>query len=100
MPPGRGKKLEKKPSDYMKENIHITTGGVAWEPVILFAREVPGADRVRYAMVSPYQPYPEEVVTTDNLDISARDRKMLFQTNAGAGFGIWPEIRRPFSRPV
>ena len=44
---GRGAlQLRKRPSDYMKENIYITTSGMAWEPAILFAQSVLGADRV------------------------------------------------------
>ena len=88
VPSGRGKKLAKKPSDYMQENIYITTSGVAWEPAILFAQQVLGADRVLYAMDYPYQPYPEEVVATDNLKISARDKKLLYQQNAETVFNL------------
>ncbi len=88
VPSGRGKKLEKKPSEYMKENIYITNSGVAWEPAITFAQEVLGANRVLYAMDYPYQAYPEEVAALDNLNISDSDKMKFFQSNAESVFGL------------
>jgi 2,3-dihydroxybenzoate decarboxylase len=82
------KPLKKKPSDYMKENFYVTTSGMAWEPVILYARSVLGANRVLYAMDYPYQYVPNEVAVTDNLPISAADKKLLYQTNAERVFRL------------
>ena len=82
------KKLNKKPSDYMRENIYITTSGMAWEPAIKFTQDVLGMDRVLYAMDYPYQFIKAEVDITDNLKISAAARKKLFQSNAEKVFSI------------
>jgi len=82
------KPLKKKPSDYMKENVYVTTSGMAWEPVIMYARSVLGADRVLYAMDYPYQYVPEEVEVTDSLPISDEEKKALYQTNAERVFGL------------
>lgn len=82
------KPLSKKPSDYMKENVYVTTSGMAWEPPIMYARSVLGADRVLYAMDYPYQYVIEEVAVTDNLPISAQEKKALYQTNAEMLFGL------------
>jgi 5-carboxyvanillate decarboxylase len=49
------KPLKKRPSDYLRENVWITTSGMAWEPAIMFVRSVIGADHVMYAMDYPYQ---------------------------------------------
>ena len=81
-------KLQKKPSDYIKENIYVTTSGMAWEPPILYAQSVLGVDRVLYAMDYPYQFVPEEVKVTDDLPISDADKKKLYQTNAEQVFGL------------
>ncbi|HEX5418970.1 MAG TPA: amidohydrolase family protein [Gammaproteobacteria bacterium] len=80
--------LEKKPSDYMRENIYVTTSGMAWEPAIMYARSVLGADRVLYAMDYPYQYIREEVAVTDNLPITAEEKKALYQLNAERVFGL------------
>ncbi|HEY3837546.1 MAG TPA: amidohydrolase family protein [Bryobacteraceae bacterium] len=82
------RKLERKPSDYIRENIWITTSGMAWEPPILYAQSVLGADRVLYAMDYPYQFVPEEVAVTDNLPIPDADKMKLYQTNAEAVFKL------------
>lgn len=82
------KKLQRKPSEYFKENVYITTSGMAWEPPILYAQSVLGVERVMYAMDYPYQFVPEEVAVTDNLPISPDDKKKLYQTNAERVFRL------------
>jgi len=61
---------------------------MAWAPVITFLQSVLGMDRVLYAMDYPYQYEPSEVTATDNVPISAIDRKKLFQTNAEQLFAL------------
>lgn len=85
--PGVGP-LQRKPSEYFRDNVYVTTSGMAWEPVILFAQSVLGVDHVLYAMDYPYQFIPEEVQVTDNLPISEADKKKLYQTNAETVFGL------------
>lgn len=82
------KKLERKPSDYLKENIYVTTSGMAWGPPILYAQSVLGVDRVLYAMDYPYQFVPAEVQVTDDLPISPADKKKLYQENAERVFSL------------
>jgi 5-carboxyvanillate decarboxylase len=81
-------KLKKKPSDYMKENIYVTTSGMAWQPPILFCQEVLGVDRVLYAMDYPYQFVPGDVKVTDDLPISDTDKKKLYQSNVEKVFNL------------
>lgn len=83
-----GTRLKKKISDYMKENIYITTSGMAWPPAIMFAQEVLGVDRVLYAMDYPYQFDLEEVKATDAIPISDEDKKKLYQLNAEKIFSL------------
>jgi 5-carboxyvanillate decarboxylase len=76
------KPLKKKPSDYLKENFHITNSGVAWEPGVKFCQDVVGVDRVLYAMDYPYQHSIQEVHILDGMDMAADVKKAFFQTNA------------------
>jgi len=80
--------LRKKPSDYLKENIWVTTSGMQWAPAIKFCLEVLGEDRVMYAMDYPYQFVPEEVKVTDELAVSASVKKKLYQSNAERVFRL------------
>jgi 2,3-dihydroxybenzoate decarboxylase len=82
------KPIQKKPSDYLRENFYITNSGVAWEPAIKFAQQVVGVDRVLYAMDYPYQHQVDEVIAMDNMSMSAEDKKKFFQTNAETVFKI------------
>ena len=82
------KKLNRRPSEYLKENFYVTTSGMAWEPPILYAISVLGIDRVMYAMDYPYQFVPEEVRVTDELPISDVDKKKLYQSTAERVFKL------------
>lgn len=74
--------LARKPSDYLRENVYVTTSGMAWEPAIMFARQVLGADRVLYAMDYPYQYVLDEVAVTDGLPMTDEEKRALYATNA------------------
>lgn len=82
------KKLERKPSEYLKENVVVTTSGMAWQPPILYAQSVLGVDRVLYAMDYPYQFVPDEVKVTDNLPVSPEGLRKFYQTNAERIFSL------------
>jgi 5-carboxyvanillate decarboxylase len=82
------KPLQRKPSDYLRENVSVTNSGVAWEPAIMFCRSVLGADRVMYAMDYPYQFVREEVLVSDALPITPAEKKQYFQGNAERVFRL------------
>jgi 2,3-dihydroxybenzoate decarboxylase len=82
------KPVKRKPSEYLRENVWVTTSGVAWAPAIMFCREVLGPDRVLYAMDYPYQYVPDEVTAHENLPLSEQERADLFQRNAERVFGL------------
>jgi 5-carboxyvanillate decarboxylase len=76
------KPLQRKVSDYLRENVWVTTSGMPWAPAIMFCREVLGADRVLYAMDYPYQYAPDEVTAQDELPLGTAGLKAFFQTTA------------------
>jgi 2,3-dihydroxybenzoate decarboxylase len=80
--------LKKKVSDYMRENVLVTSSGMPAEAPIRYSQEVLGVDRVMYAMDYPYQYVPEEVTMQDNMAISDEAKKKFFQTNAERVFKI------------
>jgi 5-carboxyvanillate decarboxylase len=82
------KPLRKTIFDYMRENVFITTSGMAWAPAIKFSQEVLGIDRVLYAMDYPYEYEADEVRAHDLLDISDAEKKKLMQTNAERAFKL------------
>ena len=82
------KPLRRKPSEYFRENIWVTTSGMQWAPAILFCQQVLGVDRVMYAMDYPYQFVPDEVKVTDELPISAAERDKLYRQNVERVFKL------------
>ncbi len=74
--------LQRKPSDYLRENFYYTTSGMAWEPSISFVQQQMGMDRVMYAMDYPYQYVLEEVQAMEALPLPDAHKKMFFETNA------------------
>ncbi len=80
--------LKRKISEYMQQNIYVTTSGVPWAPSIMLCQQVLGMDRVLYAMDYPYQFVPEEVAMSDALPISDNDKLKFFQTNAEKVFNL------------
>ena len=85
------RKLKRTPGEYLRENVYVTNSGVAWEPAIMLCHQVMGPDHTLYAMDYPYQFLPSEVTVSDNLPLSAADKKKYFQTNAEKFFGIAPK---------
>jgi 2,3-dihydroxybenzoate decarboxylase len=84
----RQPKLERKASEYLRENFSYTTSGMAWTPPIRYVQDVMGMDRVLYAQDYPYQFVPEEVNVTDELPIGYEDLKAFYQTNAERVFKL------------
>ena len=84
------KPIGRKPSDYLKDNFHITCSGMAWPQAIKFTQDLVGTDRVLYAMDYPYQHAVEEVHALDAMDMPAEVKRAFFQTNAEKLFKIAP----------
>ncbi len=82
------KPLKRKISDYMRENVYVTTSGMASPPSIKLCQDVLGVDHVLYAMDYPYQFVAEEVTIQDNLDLSPEVKTQFFQTNAESLFKL------------
>jgi 2,3-dihydroxybenzoate decarboxylase len=82
------KPLKQQVSDYLKQNVYVTTSGMPWAPAIRFCQQVLGDEHVLYAMDYPYQYVAEEVLASDAVPMSAEQRRRFFQTNAEELFGF------------
>lgn len=79
---GAIKKLDRRISEYLQQNIWITSSGMPAPEPILFTRKVVGDDRVMYAMDYPYNYEPDEVRMQDALPLEAAEKKAFFQNIA------------------
>jgi len=82
------KPLQKKASEYLRDNFYITNSGVAWEPAIKFTQATVGVDNTLYAMDYPYQCEVDEVVALDAMDMDLETKRRFFQTNAETVFKL------------
>lgn len=73
------RKLDRTITEYLQQNIWITTSGMPAREPILFTRKVVGDDRVMYAMDYPYNYEPDEVRMQDALPLSLEEKKAFFQ---------------------
>lgn len=80
--------LKQRVSDYLRNNVYVTSSGYGWEPAVRFAQQVLGIDRVMYAMDYPYEYETDEVRALDAMDIPVAEKKMFFQTNAERVFRL------------
>jgi 2,3-dihydroxybenzoate decarboxylase len=76
------KPLRRAIPEILRENLYVTTSGMAFEPSIRLCQEVLGMDHVLYAMDYPYEFVADEVIAQDKLAIGPEAKKQFFQTNA------------------
>jgi 2,3-dihydroxybenzoate decarboxylase len=82
------RKLKRSPGEYLRDNVYVTNSGVAWAPAIMLCHQVMGPEHTLYAMDYPYQYLASEVTVSDELPMSADDKKKYFQSNAEKLFKI------------
>jgi 2,3-dihydroxybenzoate decarboxylase len=82
------RKLKRSPGEYLRDNVYATNSGVAWAPAIMLCHQVMGPEHTLYAMDYPYQYLASEVTVSDELPMSADDKKKYFQSNAEKLFKI------------
>jgi 5-carboxyvanillate decarboxylase len=84
------KPLQRKVSEYLKENVYFTSSGMAWAPAIRFCQEVLGEDRVLYAMDYPYQFEASEVLAMEDAGLTYEQKANFYQHNAERVFKLAP----------
>ena len=85
---GGAKPMQRLPSDYIRENLWVTTSGMNYWPQLRMTLDVLGHDRVMYATDYPFEKQGEAVGFVEAMPLSAGDRKMLFQDVATRVFRL------------
>jgi 2,3-dihydroxybenzoate decarboxylase/5-carboxyvanillate decarboxylase len=85
---GSGKKLKKMPSQYVKENILITTSGMNDHKVLKFCHEALGPDNILFAIDYPYQESVEAANFMNSSPLSEADNEKIAHGNAEKVFHI------------
>ena len=88
--PGAGNvlKLEKKPSDCVKDNFIMTTSGVFFQPAFMCTYLALGADRIAFAVDYPYEEDKNAVQFMESTPICDSDKEKICHLNAEKLFNI------------
>jgi len=74
--------LEKKPSEYLRENVFITTSGNYLQPAFMCTYEAMGIERILLATDYPYEDSGECMQFLEGLPISQEDKDKIYSLNA------------------
>ena len=80
--------LQRKPSEYFRSNVVITTSAMFWDPVLSLCMEVMGADRIMFAVDSPFASSEQGTQWLDRAPISDADKRKIYQENAQRVFSL------------
>lgn len=79
-------KNQRKPSEYMRQNIWLTISGNASVPALKCAIEAVGSDRIMFAVDYPFERMEEFSEFMEQADISEEDRERICWSNAAQLF--------------
>jgi 2,3-dihydroxybenzoate decarboxylase len=74
--------LQRLPSQYIQENMFVTTSGMFYDPALLCACMTLGADRILFAVDYPFEPNKAGADFIERAPISEADRRKICHLNA------------------
>ena len=80
--PGVVPQLKKKPSDYLLENMFVSTSGNYLEPAFMCTKEAMGVDRILLATDYPFEDPKECMQFLEGLSLSEEERTKVYSANA------------------
>ncbi len=81
-PGQKSRQLKKKPSEYLRGNFYVATSGMDFEPALMLAHEVVGADRILFATDYPMENPLHAIEVLDAAPISDEDKHRIYRLNA------------------
>jgi len=81
-------KLKRRPSDYIHENVTVTTSGMNFAAPLRMTMEVLGVDNVIFAADYPFEVVRDAVEAIDALDLPEEDKEKLYHLNAKRVFAL------------
>ena len=77
-----GRAISRPPSEYVRENMLITTSGMAWDPALLLSHSVLGAENIMFAVDYPFGDYARDTAWFDAIDLPEADKRLIYSGNA------------------
>jgi uncharacterized protein len=82
--PGDIPQIKKKPSDYLKQNMFVTTSGNYLKPAFMCTKEALGGQRILLGTDYPYEDSGECMAFLESLPLSEADKRGIYAENAAA----------------
>jgi 2,3-dihydroxybenzoate decarboxylase len=79
---GKTKGLKKSPSEYIRDNIYVTTSGNWYQPAFICTMLALGVDKILFATDWPYESNTSATEFLNNLQISDDDKEKISHLNA------------------
>ena len=76
------KKLERRPSEYFRENFYVATSGVTSHSALTLTHTEIGPDRLLFAVDYPYASGVDAVESLDAAPLNEEDKHKIYQLNA------------------
>jgi 2,3-dihydroxybenzoate decarboxylase len=80
--------LRRLPSEYIRENLWVTTSGMNYWPQLEMTMKVLGPDRVLYATDYPFEDQGEAIRMAEAMPLSPAQKQALFESNAAKVFKL------------
>lgn len=80
--PNARPELNKKPSDYFKNNVFVTTSGNYYEPAFMCTYEAMGIERILFGTDYPYEDPDECIRFLEGLSIPKEEKDKIYYGNA------------------
>ena len=74
-------KIKRPPSYYIKNNFFVTISGMYWQPALQFVCSAIGADRVLFAIDSPFAPNKVAAQFMESVSIPEADKEKICHAN-------------------
>jgi 5-carboxyvanillate decarboxylase len=81
-------KLKRKPSDYVRDNLIVTTSGMNFTPPLLMTIQMLGIDNVLFAADWPFEVVRDSVAAIDAAPIADSDKQKLYSLNSRRVFKL------------
>jgi len=75
-------RIERKPSDYVKDNFTATTSGMFFQPAFICSYLALGADRIAFAADYPFEENKNAVQFMESVPICDSDKEKIYHLNA------------------
>ena len=79
---------KRNPSEYVRENFHITTSGMFWDDLLQFGIKAMGIERIQFAIDYPYERTHVAMDWANRLPLSEADAALVLNGNARRVFHI------------